>query len=181
MHIPCTIVWDMRRHLSVHAAHINLDFSLSHCAQYHYIFDRDTPRLYSCSNHIYSWKKSVAAFTYQSVRIVTIVGKRTKFSVWAYSVMRDIFYQERLTEPPNCRWTSDESFAKWYHFRFSVLQVSSTWCRHQMETFSALLAICAGNSPVTGEFPTQRPVTRNFDVLFDLRVNKRLSKQSRGW
>ena len=47
-----------------------------------------------------------------------------------------------------------------------------------METFSAILAIYAGNSPVTGEFPTQRPVTRNFDVLFDLRVNKRLSKQS---
>ena len=42
-----------------------------------------------------------------------------------------------------------------------------------METFSALLAICAGNSPVTGEFPTQRPVTRSFDVFFDLRLNKR--------
>ena len=42
-----------------------------------------------------------------------------------------------------------------------------------METFSALLAICAGNSPVPGEFPTQRPVTRSFDVYFDLRPNKR--------
>ena len=50
-----------------------------------------------------------------------------------------------------------------------------------METFSMLLAICGGNSPVTGEFPTQRPVTRSFDVLFDLRLNKRLSKQSGGW
>ena len=50
-----------------------------------------------------------------------------------------------------------------------------------METFSALLAICAGNSPVTGEFPTQRPVTRSFDVYFDLRPNERLSKQSWGW
>ena len=50
-----------------------------------------------------------------------------------------------------------------------------------METFSALLAICAGNSPVPGEFPTQRPVTRSFDVYFDLRPNKRLSKQSWGW
>ena len=46
-----------------------------------------------------------------------------------------------------------------------------------METFSALLAICAGNSPVTGKFPTQRPVTRSFDVVFDLHMNKRLSKQ----
>ena len=50
-----------------------------------------------------------------------------------------------------------------------------------METFSALLAICAGNSPVTSEVPAQRPVTRNFDVFFDLRPNKLLSKQSWGW
>ena len=40
-----------------------------------------------------------------------------------------------------------------------------------METFSALLAIGAGNSPVYGEFPAQRPVTRSFDVFFDLRLN----------
>ena len=56
-----------------------------------------------------------------------------------------------------------------------------TWWRHQMETFSALLAICAGNSPVTGGFAAQRPVARSFDVFFDLRLNKRLSKQSWGW
>ena len=47
----------------------------------------------------------------------------------------------------------------------------TTWWRHQMETFSALLAICAGNSPVPGEFPTQRPVTQSFDIFFDLRLN----------
>ena len=41
--------------------------------------------------------------------------------------------------------------------------------------------VCAGNSPVPGEFPAQRPVTRSFDVFFDLRLNKRLSKQSWGW
>ena len=46
--------------------------------------------------------------------------------------------------------------------------------RHQIETFSALLAICAGNSPITGEFPAQRPVTWSFDVFFDLCLNKRL-------
>ena len=38
-----------------------------------------------------------------------------------------------------------------------------------------------GNSPVTGEFPVQRPVTRSFDIFFDLYMNKRLSKQSWGW
>ena len=53
-----------------------------------------------------------------------------------------------------------------------------SWWRHHMETFSALLALCAGNSPVTGEFRTPRPVTRSFDVFFDLRLNKRLSKQT---
>ena len=43
---------------------------------------------------------------------------------------------------------------------------STTWWRHQMETFSALLAICAGNSPVPGEFPTQRPGMRS--LMFSL-------------
>ena len=41
-----------------------------------------------------------------------------------------------------------------------------SWWRHQMETFSALLTICAGNSPVTGEFPSQRQVARSSDVFF---------------
>ena len=50
-----------------------------------------------------------------------------------------------------------------------------------METFSTLLTLCAGNSPVTGEFSAQRSVTRSFDDFFDLRLNKRFSKQSWGW
>ena len=45
-----------------------------------------------------------------------------------------------------------------------------SWWRHQMETFSAF---CVRNSPVTGEFLAQRPVTRS---LFE-----RLNKQSWGW
>ena len=47
-----------------------------------------------------------------------------------------------------------------------------------METFSALLAICAANLPVAGEFPTQKPVTRSFDVFFNMRLNKRFNKQN---
>ena len=46
--------------------------------------------------------------------------------------------------------------------------------------FGVTAPLC-GNSPVTGEFPTQKPVTWSFGVFFDLRLNKRLSKQSRGW
>ena len=50
-----------------------------------------------------------------------------------------------------------------------------------METFSALLAFCAGNSPVTGEFPTQRPVTWSFNFFFDLHLKWHLGKQCWGW
>ena len=59
--------------------------------------------------------------------------------------------------------------------------IVNTWWRHQIETLSALLVICTGNSLVTGEFPAQRPVTRSFDVFFNLRLNERLSKQWWGW
>ena len=58
-------------------------------------------------------------------------------------------------------------------------KATESWCRNQIETRSALLALCAGNSPITGEFPSQRPVTRSFEVFFDIRLNKRLGKQSR--
>ena len=61
------------------------------------------------------------------------------------------------------------------------LDFAYSWWRHHMKTFSALLAICAGNSLVTGEFLAQRPVTRSFDVFFDLHLNKPLSKQWWGW
>ena len=49
---------------------------------------------------------------------------------------------------------------------------STSWWRHQMETFSALVDLCARNSPVTGEFPSQKTVTRIFVVFFDLRLTK---------
>ena len=50
-----------------------------------------------------------------------------------------------------------------------------------METFFGV------TDPLCGEFtghrwiPTQRPVTRRFDVFFGLRLNKRLGKQSWCW
>ena len=52
------------------------------------------------------------------------------------------------------------------------LVVDIIWWRHQIEAFSALPVICVGNSQVPGDFPAQRPVTRSFDVFFDLRLNK---------
>ena len=83
---------------------------------------------------------------------------------------------------------ADGSVDEWYDVlaylkitECKEIRTHSPWWRHQMETFSVLLDICAGNSPVTGEFPTQRPVTHGFDVFIDLRQNKRLSKQWWSW
>ena len=83
----------------------------------------------------------------------------------------------------------DKRFMCWQEGHFGIYfqsyqasrDTNSTWWLHQMETFSTLRALWAGNSPVTGEFPTQRPVTRSFDVFFGLRLNKLLSKQLWGW
>ena len=93
-------------------------------------------------------------------------------------------YEQRPHSQPDPSWDADQSIPGetemcsqrlfWCH-RCSLI----TWWGHQMETFSALLALCEGNSPVTGEFPSKRPVTRSFGVFIDLRLNKRLSKQSR--
>ena len=68
----------------------------------------------------------------------------------------------------------------WWRHDMETLS-SLPWWRHQMETFSASLALCTRNPPVTGEFPTQRPVTRSFDVFFALCLNKWLIIQSWGW
>ena len=76
-------------------------------------------------------------------------------------------------------WIGHALTNQWYNN--CCRHTCTSWWRHQMGTFSALLVLWAGNSPVTGEFLWQRPVTRSFDVFFDLRLNKRLSKQSLGW
>ena len=75
------------------------------------------------------------------------------------------------SERPVCTRSPHRSrsgYPGWYNYLRS-------WWRHQMETFSALLVLCAGNSSVTCEFPSLRPVMRSFDVFFDLRLDKRLS------
>ena len=56
--------------------------------------------------------------------------------------------------------------------------VLSQWS-HQMETISLLLALCVGNTSVTGEFPSQKTMTRSFDVFFLSGLNNQSSKQWR--
>ena len=98
----------------------------------------------------------------------------------------------------HCPWYQSHKNGRWLHndctvangftrslsscIQDAILRLlwnSAPWQRHQMKTFSALMALCEGNSPVTGGLPSQKPMTRSFDVLFDPRPNKRLTKQSR--
>ena len=82
----------------------------------------------------------------------------------------------------SCHWASvSEVVQPWLISHTIYKLMMETWWRHQMEAFSALLTLSAGNSPVPGEFPSQRSVTRIFDVFFELRLNNRLIKQSWGW
>ena len=77
---------------------------------------------------------------------------------------------------------------KWKHFSVIASQITSlaivystvySGADQRKHQNSALLALWEGNSPVNS--PPKGPVTRSFDVFCDLRLNKRLSKQSRGW
>ena len=49
-----------------------------------------------------------------------------------------------------------------HQIRWQYVRPLSAWWRHQMETFSALMALCEGNPPITGELPSQRPLTWRF-------------------
>ena len=98
------------------------------------------------------------------------------------SLMVDILLQNETLITPTINNSSnlDETFSNEFpsykmlylstiSLQFRSEGLGERW-RHQMETFSALLALCVGNSSMTGEFPSQRPVTRSFDALFDLRL-----------
>ena len=106
---------------------------------------------------------------------------RVHFNLW---IWRHQWCVKNQYKRQNHRWLILQYIRKdMYTFCYALLCFPCimvpifSWWRHQMETFSALLARCEGNSPVTGEFPSQRPVTQSFDVFFDLALNKQLSKQ----
>ena len=94
--------------------------------------------------------------------------KKSQFSRNVFAIRDRIWCNKHL------RHTTTEKYdnnGKCWYFRFDDDNKMSyeyidklTWWRHQLETFSALLALCAGNSSVTGEFPAQRPVTGSFDI-----------------
>ena len=100
-------------------------------------------------------------------------------NITVYLVRREVRGYHRTSPCPI--YMNDVRWGGVRHMETQEHEESHAWWRHQVETFSALLALCTGNSPVTGEFPAQRPVMRSFDVFFDLRLNTQLSKQPRSW
>ena len=104
--------------------------------------------------------------------IYTCLMKRLAFKIMRWSPN----IQSKLKD------LSTSEISSWVcPFNLMWILIVKPWWRHQMKAFSALLNICAGNSPVPGEFLAQRPVTRSFDVFSDLRLNKSMSKQWWGW
>ena len=75
--------------------------------------------------------------------------------------------------------------ARFLHHHWALLQPGSSEENSMMTSSNGnifrVTGLCAGNSPVTGEFPAQRPVMRSFDVFFDLRLNQQFSQQWRRW
>ena len=92
-------------------------------------------------------------------------------------------------------WWTFITGCQWWNFRQNDIFFSMfpwpAWGHHgngkpRMMTSSNGNIFCV-TGPLCGEFTgpvnshTQRSVTRSFDVFFDLRVNKRMSKQQWGW
>ena len=130
----------------------------------------------------------ICAFLFKKMHLKMSSGKWRPFCLGLNVLIWIIFITIVLTRSPHRipvfhpRWRCRSDNKPSHKLRETLCHSfkDMSWWRHQMETFSALLAICAGNSPVPGEFRAQRQVTRSFDVFFDLRLNKRLRKQSRG-
>ena len=84
---------------------------------------------------------------------------------------QNMFFKVLLTS--NCCWCKQ-------HISFCSVVCASMMTSSNGNVFRVTGHLC-GEFTGPGEFPAQRPVTRSFDVFFDLRLDGRLSKQSWGW
>ena len=144
-----------------------------------------------CSNLFPSQRASNKYFdVFFFVRLHKLYNKQS-CCLWRHSCDVKIMYcyiyidiKVSLTRVFMCVWLTGGCAGSQSMRGWKLTWIFSLWWRHQMETFSALLALLEGNQAVffrssSSGFPSQRPVTLSFDVFFYLRLNKRLSKQSR--
>ena len=101
----------------------------------------DVPKL-----KLSTWKMALFGLHATQYAMCRLVAKGPIWRMKLHDCTQQLFQQAILTGPQRHR-----------HGHLS-------WWRHQMETFSAFLALCERNPWVNGGFPSQKPVTRNFDV-----------------
>ena len=69
----------------------------------------------------------------------------------------------------------------WQHSCWAIKE-TMLWWRHQIDTFSTLLALCAGDSPFYPQNPSKRPMARSLDVSFDMKLLiHRQTSRCRSW
>ena len=128
------------------------------------------------------WEKLGGSKPYSEVGAYTKTKTVYKLVDWIINIWHIVRPSSFVSDRTNPWQFSDQRLhIKAQSIRYFTCNHRQSGWRHQMETFSALLDFCAGNSPVPGEFSSQRPVTRSFGVFFDLCLNKQVSKHSGGW
>ena len=115
---------------------------------------------------------SMSQFLKQSVIYCNSYIMWTSYSLFWLLWFVDFY----LKQKPSTKWTSHFLNISTCYECGCINKLNSAvvpWWRHRMETFFALLALCVGNSPVTGGLPSQRQVMRSFDVWINGWVNNR--------
>ena len=116
--------------------------------------------LVGCENHVYDYflwlRYTINRSSWKYIRYIVLIITHCQ-----------VFYIKRcvIEKSPTLRRYSQRCYFSRHHISHWY-SGPAPWWRHQMETFSELLALRAGNSPVTGEFRSQRPVTRNWCFLW---------------
>ena len=116
-----------------------------------------------CVVTIYGLHSSIVHMTYSILSVYTMMDRYLSCVVYICYLLKES--REYLWESVIKMWSKWSCVIVFLHIR--VTQLSAWWC-HQIETLSALPALCARDSPVLDEFPSQRPVTRSFDFFFYL-------------
>ena len=106
-----------------------------------------------------------------SLAFVRVIHRSPMSSPHKWPVTRKMFPFDDVIIPPS------HLLQKFLHQR---LARRLSWWRYRMETFFALLAFCAGNLTVTSEFPSQKSVTRSFDVLICAWTNGSVNNREAG-
>ena len=137
---------------------------------------RERMNMITCSPHFCFYLTCPVPIYHNKVRATNYIPR----SLWDIITPRCRNFNGVLTKPPFKLWrgwvitscnANNNKWPSWcpirgchvdiaFDLRCAVIILYKSWWRHQMKTFSALLAFGVGNPPDTGEFPTQKPVTR---------------------